>query len=146
MFACVCVCIFVEANKKIMVIYRTLVRSIANCWRRQADRKTNHSMKIIVHWTKVAMVARGANESYKRSLSSNRCGNLFPFKRQKKKSIKKIYVCTYLWIKKFLSESATLADWVSFFQIIRVVHLFPSGQLQVPCRLLFFSRGISNSN
>ena len=37
--ACVCVCIFVEANKKIMVIYRTLVRSIANCWRRQADRK-----------------------------------------------------------------------------------------------------------
>lgn len=41
-------------------------------------------------------------------------------KRETKKSIKKIYLCTYLWIKKFPCESATLVNWVNqSFQIIR---------------------------
>lgn len=40
---------------------------------------------------------------------------LFYLKEKEKESIKKIYVCTHSWIKKFLFESTTVVNWVSIF-------------------------------
>ena len=110
-------------------------------------------------------VARGTDENYKRTLSTKHCGGrslLFFFlkNRESKEAIKntRMYIC--MDEKKLSPESATLVDWVSIVQIIRVVHLFSIGTAtgifrasllltSSPSSLFFFSslsRDISNSN
>lgn len=86
---------------------------------------TNRSMKIIVHWTKIPTSSSRPRREWKfikEAYTTKRYYKRYILslsKRETKKSIKKIYVCTYLWIKKFPSLSQQ-HWWIGYqsFQII----------------------------
>lgn len=65
---------------------------------------------------------------------------LFYLKKKEKESIKKIYVCTHSWIKKFLPESATVVNWVSIFLNRAFVSIGTATGILQASLFFFFSR------
>lgn len=149
------------ANIKITVNNCTWARNIAKVFveeDKQARWGTNRSMKIIVHWTKIPTSSSRSRREWKfikEAYMTKRYIKRYILslrKRETKKSIKKIYLCTYLWIKKFPCESATSVNWVNqSFQIIRTrtfVSIGTATSILRASQIFFFlfSRDISNSN